>query len=225
MTIIIVFEGADGSGKTTQKKMLRTALEGLGLTVENYHEPFGAPIFKEYRGLKTLFKQKKLLTKSEILLYAMSRLEFVHHIKEAERLFKPNVIIIDRFVQSTIVYQCLTQGDNADIVKRLDEILESSLQVSLTLVLDVNYNCSMERCAKRKVPDLEYYETDDKIFFEKLRAGYLTLCDGETVVSIDATRSKYEVHDEIIECVLLLDVLPSTFAEEGIVWGDPARRR
>ena len=132
----ITLEGVDGSGKSTQAKLLKEALEAEGHSVLLTREPGGSPGAEEIRSLVLEGEPDRWSAETEILLFTAARRDHL------ERTILPalavgTIVICDRFVDSTRVYQGLTRGDLRDVVDKLHALMIGR-EADLTLLFDMD---------------------------------------------------------------------------------------
>ena len=135
--LFITFEGMDGSGKTTQMHRLAARLRGAGRTVLETTEPGGPPIAQQIRRILLDAANQELSPTSEVLLYFASRAQNVDEwILPA--LGRGEIVLADRFTDSSLVYQGCGRGLGAETVMTLDRIACRGLKPELTVLVDVD---------------------------------------------------------------------------------------
>ena len=148
--IFITFEGMDGSGKTTQMHRLAERLRNMGRKVVETTEPGGPPIAQKIRRILLDAENQELSPTTELLLYFASRAQNVDEwILPA--LERGEVVLSDRFTDSSLVYQGCGRGLGADAVMALDRIACRGLRPDLTLLVDVDAEASLARARARNV--------------------------------------------------------------------------
>lgn len=164
----IVFEGPDGSGKSTQAKLLAEKLTAQGLDVLLTKEPGGTAIGRQIREILLNPANTGLDKKAELLLFAADREQ---HITEviASALKSGKIVICDRFTDSTKAYQLARGNDIKDILL----FTKTPTTPDLTIFLDVDYKTKRARRAEGK--ELDRFEREKKDFFEKVRKFYKKL--------------------------------------------------
>jgi dTMP kinase len=179
--IFITFEGMDGSGKTTQMHRLAARLRGMGRTVLETVEPGGPPISQKIRRIVLDAANPELSPTAEILLYFASRAQNVDEwILPA--LGRGEIVLADRFTDSSLVYQGIGRGLGADSVIALDRIACRGLKPELTILVDVDAEASLERARARNVaqPHCETRMDDQAIEFHlKVYEAYHALAAAE----------------------------------------------
>jgi len=146
--LFITFEGIDGSGKSTQMRLLADRLRAAGNAVVENAEPGGTPIGVQIRRILLDAKNQELAPTAELLLYFASRAQAVDELVRPA-LAAGKVVLSDRWTDSTLVYQGCGRGLGADTVQALDRIACRGLGPDLTLVLDIDLETSLERARAR----------------------------------------------------------------------------
>jgi dTMP kinase len=191
------FEGIEGSGKSTQVKLLAGYLKSKGFTVLTTEEPGGTKISLKIRDI-LLSIGNHMDPMTELLLYNSSRAQ---HLREViyPALTRNTVVITDRFSDSTTAYQGYARGIDLAIIKTLNEIVASDLKPFLTFLLDIDVEEGLKRNQKAQKKDRFEIETVE--FHNLVRKGYLQIAmeEPERVKLIDASGNAGEVHKKIIE--------------------------
>ena len=183
----ITLEGVDGSGKSTQAKLLKEALEAEGHRVLLTREPGGSPGAEEIRSLVLEGEPDRWSAETEILLFTAARRDHL------ERTILPalaagTIVICDRFVDSTRVYQGLTRGDLRDVVDKLHALMIGR-EADLTLLFDMDPKLGLARAKARQTTE-ERFEDMGLEMQLAMRQGFLALAKGapERFAVIDAGR-------------------------------------
>src|SRR5690242_4768584 len=146
--LFITFEGMDGSGKSTQMQRLAARLRGLGRMVLETAEPGGTAIGREIRRILLDAANQELSPSAELLLYFASRAQNVDEwIRPA--LARGEVVLADRFTDSSLVYQGCGRGLGTDAVLALDRVACRGLKPDLTLLVDIDVETSLARAHAR----------------------------------------------------------------------------
>jgi len=179
--LFITFEGMDGSGKTTQMHRLAARLRALGRIVLETVEPGGPPISQKIRRILLDSANQELSPTTEILLYFASRAQNVDEwiMPATER---GEIVLSDRFTDSSLVYQGCGRGLGADAVMALDKIACRGLKPNLTLLVDVDAEASLARARARNLaePHCETRMDDQSIeFHRKVYDAYHALAEAE----------------------------------------------
>ena len=166
--LFITFEGMDGSGKTTQMHRLAARLRAMGRTVLETAEPGGPPIAMKIRRILLDAANQELSPTTEILLYFASRAqnvdEWIH-----PALARGEIVLSDRFTDSSLVYQGYGRDLGADAVAALERIACRGLKPNLTLLVDVDAEASLARARARNAaaPHCETRLDDESIEFHR----------------------------------------------------------
>lgn len=179
--LFITFEGMDGSGKTTQMHRLAARLRERGHVVLETVEPGGPPISMKIRRILLDSANQELGPTAEILLYFASRAQNVDEwIRPA--LDRGEVVLCDRFTDSSLVYQGIGRGLGVEAVEALDRIACRGLKPNLTILVDVDAEDSLARARARNVaePHCETRLDDESIeFHRKVFDAYHALAERE----------------------------------------------
>jgi dTMP kinase len=179
--LFITFEGMDGSGKTTQMHRLAERLRGMGRTVVETAEPGGPPIAMKIRRILLDAANQELSPTTEILLYFASRAQNVDEwILPA--LDRGDIVVSDRFTDSSLVYQGCGRGLGADAVRALEHIACRGLKPDLTILVDVDAEASLARARARNLsqPHCETRMDDQALdFHRKVYDAYHALAAAE----------------------------------------------
>jgi len=196
--IFITFEGGEGGGKSTQAARLARYFEERGKHVVLTREPGGTPEGEAIRSLLLTGDQRRFAPLSEALLNNAQRLEHL------ERVIRPalasgSVVISDRFMDSTRVYQGVVGGVDARLIAVLEDAVVGETRPDLTLILDVPTQTGLARARARQTP-ADRFESRDLAFHEALRAGFLAIAasEPERCAVFDTSRDKEEAFSAII---------------------------
>ena len=196
---LIVFEGVEGCGKTTQIQLCSQWLESLNISVVLTREPGGTELGKDLRRLLLEKSPNKPVGEvTELLLYAADRAQ---HIEEE---LKPNLatgkyILCDRYTDSTISYQGYGRGLNMSIINQLNQISTGGLESDLTIWLDVDVEVGLSR--KRGQATLDRIEQETIAFHRRVQQGYTELAGSypSRIMRVDGTSSQDIVQKSIQE--------------------------
>ena len=144
----ITFEGLDGSGKTTQMRLLAERLKGLGHDVLVTVEPGGTAIGEQIRRILLDTSNTALRPTAELLLYFASRAQNVEEVV-FPAIAGGRIVVCDRFTDSTMVYQGFGRGLGEEVVTALDRIACRGLKPDLTIYLDIDLETSLARARAR----------------------------------------------------------------------------
>jgi dTMP kinase len=199
--VFITFEGPEGSGKSTQIRRLAARLRSEGRAVLETVEPGGTPIGQQIRRVLLDAKNLELRATTELLLMFASRAQ---NVDEAilPALSRGEIVLCDRFTDSSLVYQGAARGLGADVVFEVDRIACRGLVPDLTVLIDIATELGLERAQGRnlKTQDVETRLDEQAIdFHRKVRAAYLQLASDEPgrVKMIDGSGSVENVEKEV----------------------------
>lgn len=169
------FEGIDGSGKSTQAKALAAALRDLGHGVTLTREPGGSPGAEEIRRLVLEGDTGRWSAETEILLFTAARRD---HLERTIRpaLDRGEIVITDRFADSTRMYQGISRGDLAFVVDELHRLM-IGIEPDLTFLIDIDPEVGLGRAEARAGPEVRF-EAMGLELQKKMRKGFLTLAAG-----------------------------------------------
>lgn len=197
--MFITFEGIEGSGKSTQAKILSEKLSYDGFKVLLTYEPGDTKFGKELRVvlLSTEFKINPL---SELLLYFADRIQHIEE-KIAPALKDGSIVISDRFTDSTIAYQGYGRGISLNLIGSLNKSLLNEFKPNMTFLLDLPVEVGLAR--NKKLNKNDKFESENLNFHQRVREGFLELAlkEKERFILIDATKSIEEISKEIYEKV------------------------
>ncbi|MCX6630204.1 MAG: dTMP kinase [Candidatus Solibacter sp.] len=179
--IFITFEGMDGSGKTTQMHRLAERLRSMGRTILETAEPGGPPIAQKIRRILLDSANQELSPATEILLYFASRAQNVDQ-WIGPALARGEIVLSDRFTDSSLVYQGVGRGLGIDAVGELERIACRGLKPDLTILVDVDAEASLARAWARNEaqPHCETRMDDQAIeFHRKVYQAYHALAAAE----------------------------------------------
>ena len=182
---VIVFEGIEGSGKSYHLDNVSKYLKKKKIDHIKLREPGGSINSEKIR--KLILNNKSNFNKTtDLLLYQASRSE---NIKQLLKFYKKKIILIDRFVDSTLAYQHYGLGVDLKFIKIINKYLLKRFSVSYTFLNIVNRKNMVKRLKLRK--SLNRYDQFDYKFYEKVQKGFLKLAK--------KNKSKYEIIDSNLE--------------------------
>lgn len=197
--VFITFEGSEGSGKTTQIERLVSRIEATGREVVVTREPGGTEIGEEIRHLlKHSAAGKEMCPATELLLFAASRAQLVREVI-LPGLELRKVILCDRFLDSTTVYQGVARQIAADPVNAINRFAIGDIMPNLTVVLDVPAEVGLSRIRHRPSDLPDRMEQENIDFYRKVREGYLVLAKSfpDRFVVVDGTLPPDEIEEHI----------------------------
>lgn len=196
--VFITFEGTEGSGKSTQIKILADRLSLLGHPVRALREPGGTPVGEEIRRLLKRTQENWSITpETELLLVNASRAQLVTEIIRPA-LENGEIVLCDRFHDSTVAYQGHGRRLDLDLVKKIVDAAVGRTRPNLTVWFHVPVVVSERRRQLRneaEAPAKDRFEESDREFFERVEQGYLAIAaaEPERIKVIDGTLSQKAV--------------------------------
>lgn len=191
--VFISFEGGEGSGKSTQAKLLKEFLESEGHIVTLTREPGGTKLGKELRDI-LLHTHDDVSPRAEALLYAADR---AHHVETLIRpaLDRGEIVITDRYLDSSIAYQGAGRVLSPGEVGRISRWATKSLIPTLTIIIDLPSEIGLGRLKSR-----DRLESESQTFHERVRQEFLSLAmlDPERYLVVDGRQSVEQIHKEIV---------------------------
>lgn len=190
----ITLEGPEGSGKSTQARLLVEALEKRGVKVRLTREPGGDPVSEDIRKILLDGPDHSVADRTEVFLYLAARAQHV------ESVIRPSLsdgltVICARFTDSTVAYQGYGSGLDLDLIHRMNDFATGGLKPDLTLLLDIDVETGLTRQRQwnrmeRKA--IEYHRRVREGFLEEARL------HPERIVVIDASQDIESVHRQIL---------------------------
>jgi dTMP kinase len=218
---LIAFEGGEGSGKTTQARLVAIWLRELGYDVEKTHEPGATKIGMRLRALLLDTSHTGMSPRAEALMYAADRAEHVASVI-APALARGAIVITDRYVDSSLAYQGAGRNLPVDEIARFNRWATGGRIPDLTILLDMDPMAGLSRRAR----SADRLEAEPADFHLRVRAGFLALARAEPdrYLVLDADRPPAEITRDIQERIreLLPDPVPS--AAEASTGDFPAIR-
>lgn len=200
--LFITFEGGEGSGKSTQIKLLKTYFEQLGKEVVLTREPGGSTGAEEIRTLLLKGGASRWDKKTEMLLFTAARRD--HLVKKIWPALKEEKIVLsDRFQDSTLAYQCFGYGYDEKIYEdagSLYHFIADDFKPDLTIILDIDPMIGLKRSMARQGNDEQRFEQMDISFHQNIRNAFLTLAkkEPERFIVVNADQEIEHIHQEIV---------------------------
>ena len=174
----ITFEGGEGAGKSTQITRLAEVLKARGFDVLVTREPGGSPGAEAVRHVLLSGAAEKLGPEMEAILFASARNDHV------EQVIRPavdtgKIVLCDRFMDSSRVYQGVTGGLDPEFMRQLEEVAIHGMVPDLTVILDIDPELGLERAAKRRAGPADRYEKETIALHRRRRDGFLDIAKSE----------------------------------------------
>jgi dTMP kinase len=195
---LLVLDGPEGAGKSTQVGRLVGRLRSLGRRATAVRDPGSTPVSERVREVLLDNRLPDMDVRTEVFLYMASRAEMV------ARIIRPAlevglIVVSDRFVSSTVAYQGAAGGVEPAVIWELGRIACGGIEPDLTVILDLPVEAGFGRIQRQH----DRIESKDPAYHEKVRQGFLAMARerSEKFVVVDATRSPDEVARAIEEAV------------------------
>lgn len=197
----ITLEGIDGSGKSTQLRMLADALRASGHDVVTTREPGGTPLGKALRAA-FLETNETVAPMAELLAFAADRAQHVEHLIKPE-VAGGKIVISDRYADATFAYQGAGRGFSEEKVTQVIELATGGLKPDLTLFFDITVETAIDRMAGRDGSRKNRMDEESVEFYTQVRESYLGIADREPgrFRVVDANGSINEIHTRVMEIV------------------------
>ena|SRR3990172_1369897 len=202
MTLFVSFEGIDGSGKSTQLRLLEAYLRKRGVPLVVAREPGGTEVGESIRQILLHSKNTGLKPVSELLLYYSSRYQNLHQ-NILPALASGQWVLCDRFSDASLAYQGYGRGISLDFIRRLNQEVVQQRMPDLTIYIDIEPQVALLRARERNQSSLYdegRFENESLEFFNRVRQGYLKLAaeNPHRIKIIDGNQSIENVHEDII---------------------------
>jgi len=194
----ITLEGIEGAGKSSVAKYVGDWLAGQGIAVRLTREPGGTPLAERVRGIVLERGTEQVSAVTETLLMFAARALHVENVI-VPALRAGQWVVCDRFTDATRAYQGSGRGVDAALIDTLAHAVHPQLAPDCTLLLDLPAAAGLARARERGGGGADRFEAETVSFFEKVRAGYLTLARREParIQVIDAARPLSEVQQQV----------------------------
>jgi dTMP kinase len=211
----ITFEGIDGSGKSTQLRMLASVLRLRGLEVVVTREPGGTNLGKRLRAA-LLDTQEQVDPLAELLLYAADRAQHVRTLL-TPAIETSHIVLSDRYADATVAYQGAGRGFTPELVAQVVELATGGLKPDLTFIFDLSVAECATRTRRRAHGEsaADRLDSEDAAFYTRVRNAYLEIAaaEPERVRIVDASASVNETHAQVLE------LMDEFLAERGLAVG------
>jgi len=204
MIRLITFEGGDGSGKTTQLKLLQAYLAGRGKSCLLTHEPGGTALGGMLRRVLVESGPGEIAAHTELFLYLADRAQHVRQVIAPARE-RGVLVLCDRFTDSTLAYQGYGRGVDLVLLRRMNELASEGIQPDLTILLDCRPEIALARARRRATgaaghgPGQDRFENESLEFHRRVRHGFLELARSEPkrFEVLDSSAPQLEIHEKI----------------------------
>lgn len=206
MALFVTFEGIEGSGKSTQIRILNDVLKLRGFDTVLTREPGGTAIGEQIREILLNTAHKGMTPLCELFLYASARAQ---HVGEVIRpaLMAGKIVLCDRYTDATLAYQGYGRGFSVELIQKINDLATESLRSDLTFLLDCPAEEGLKRVAERKALKKtadDRFEEEPLEFHQRIRDGYLSIAREEKnrFVIVDASQDVEAVHQKITQEIL-----------------------
>ena len=196
---LISFEGSEGSGKSTQMARLAAHFQKTQREVLTTREPGGTEIGEQIRNIIVHnSKGDEMCAETELLLFTAARAQLVREVI-APAIMRGAIVLSDRFLDSSTVYQGIGRNLAADPVAQINRFAVGNVMPDLTVVIDVPTEVSLARLRQRASDLPDRMERENLEFYTKVREGYLVLARGmpERFLVVDGTKSADAIEKKI----------------------------
>ncbi len=196
---LISFEGSEGSGKSTQIARLAAHFQKTHRDVVTTREPGGTEIGEQIRNIIVHnSKGDEMCAETELLLFTAARAQLVREVI-APALLRGAIVLSDRFLDSSTVYQGIGRNLAADPVNQINRFAVGNVMPNLTIVIDVPTEVSLARIRQRASGLPDRMERENVGFYKKVREGYLVLAKSmpERFILVDGTKSEDAIEKKI----------------------------
>ena len=206
----ITVEGTEGVGKTTNINFINSWLRQKEVKFVATREPGGTPLAEEIRDLLLKPRDELIVSSAELLLMFAGRAQHLNKVI-LPALQADTWVLCDRFTDATYAYQGFGRQMSSELIVQLENIVQGDIRPDLTLLLDIPVEIGLERANDRGDPDR--FEQEQQDFFNRVRAGYLSLANenSDRYVVIDASQELQGVQTDI---ALALDTFYKSLGHE-----------
>jgi dTMP kinase len=197
LSLFITLEGPDGSGKTTQARLLVRHLERRGLTVLCLREPGGTPVGEQIREVVLSKNNPSIRHETEALLFSAARAQIVAELIRPA-LERGEIVLCDRYADSTFAYQGYGLGLDLDALRTITRFATRGLVPDITFYIDVPVEAGIARKRRGETNRLDVKEIE---YHERVRTGYLEMAHAEPErwIIVDGTLPVDEVQSQVRE--------------------------
>ena len=198
----ITFEGPEGAGKTTILRLIENELQKQGIDVISTREPGGIAIAEQIRSVILDKENTAMDSRTEALLYAAARRQHLAE-KVIPALNEGNVVLCDRFIDSSLAYQGHARGLGIEEVFTINQFAIENMMPFLTILFMISPEKGMERIYKNQDREVNRLDLETIEFHEKVHQGYLLLAERfkERITVVDADQSLEEVFKQVKQII------------------------
>ena len=187
----VVFEGIEGSGKSSHSLSLIKKLKSLKVSAEYLREPGGSKEAESIRNFLLKNENKKFNPLTDTLLYLAARNE--NFLKKIKPFYKKKIIICDRFIDSTLAYQHYGLGVKRNFINFINKEIMGTIKPDYTFLMYLNVNKSIIRISNKKITNR--YDKFKKMFYKKVQKGFLEISNkNKSKYMIINSSNKFEIN-------------------------------
>ncbi|MEN6373821.1 MAG: dTMP kinase [Smithella sp.] len=208
MNKLITFEGIEGSGKSTQMKLIAKYLTERNVPLLITREPTGTDIGRKIGDILFNRGHHHMCAETEVFLFCAARAQHVRE-KIIPAINQNKVVLCDRFSDATYAYQGAARGLNTEFIKLINDYSSMGIKPGLTLLFDLPVETGLKRALDRDnlmqdASRIDRFEKESIDFHNKVRQGYLDILQNEPARFrlIDATRDVDSIHQEVLRHIL-----------------------
>ena len=204
--MFITLDGGDGCGKSTQIRLLAEKLQSQGHEVVCCRDPGSTPLGDAVRSILLNRQELHIADITEVFLFSAARSQLVREVIRPA-LEAKKIVLSDRFLLSTFVYQCYAGGVPAEVLESISTETVGETLPDLGIVLDIPYEAAVQRVGHRSAPDR--MERKGEEYHRRVREGFVKYAaQSDRYIVIDATPPSGEVADAIWQIVSSFPLLP-----------------
>ena len=199
MSFLISFEGIDGCGKTTQIELLADKLRSKNMNCIVLREPGDTSISNKIREI-LLDKSNEICPESETLLFLSARSQLVRE-RIIPNIKKGNIVICDRYLDSTLAYQGYGRGLDKNMINNLNLFATNKMLPTLTFILDIDPKIAYDRIVKK---DIDRMESEGVDFLSNISNGYKIIAKSNPErcrMIMCKDKGKHVIHEEILNII------------------------
>ena len=198
----IVFEGGDGSGKSTILDMVYDYLIENNIECIKTREPGGIKISEDIREIILDTKNTKMDSRTEALLYAAARRQHLVE-KVIPKIDKGAIVLCDRFIYSSLAYQGYARNIGIDEIYQINKFAVGEYMPDLSILFDIEPSTGLDRIKKNSSREVNRLDKERVEFHNKVREGYHEVLKiNDKMIKIDASKSIEEVFEDVKEIIL-----------------------